>query len=288
MENPVTTVVFVRHAQSLYPYHDDRTRPLTEEGMSDRQIVLDTLKDRQVDAFLCSPYKRSIDTIQPASEYFGLEIKTDERFRERTNGARSSEMLRNRWADFTFAEEGGENLQSVQDRNIEAINEVLAGYEGKTVVIGTHGTALSTILNYYDRSFGVDDFLRIVGWKPYIIELTFENKKLTGKKELAHMTKFYQTDDFSRLTACGEYCDKCSEKISGKCPGCIEADGAVPEWSESGKCRVRVCTKEHGVQFCGLCREFPCDRITEMIHWNPEIIEHMTRLAEMAGSDKKR
>jgi len=45
MEN--TKVIFVRHAQSLHPYSDDRTRPLTQEGMNDRRIVLDTLKDRQ-------------------------------------------------------------------------------------------------------------------------------------------------------------------------------------------------------------------------------------------------
>lgn len=41
-------------------------------------------------------------------------------------------------------------------------------------MIGTHGTALSTILNFYDNSFGCEDFLRIIDWMPYIIELDFE------------------------------------------------------------------------------------------------------------------
>jgi len=33
-------------------------------------------------------------------------------------------------------------------------------YEGKNIVIGTHGTALSTIINYYDSTYGYDDFER--------------------------------------------------------------------------------------------------------------------------------
>ena len=39
--------------------------------------------------------------------------------------------------------------------------------------------------------------------------------------------------DFTTITACGECCVGCSKKIEGSCPGCIEADGRVPEWAES-------------------------------------------------------
>ncbi|MBP5167897.1 MAG: DUF3795 domain-containing protein, partial [Oscillospiraceae bacterium] len=64
--------------------------------------------------------------------------------------------------------------------------------------------------------------------------------------------------DFTTLTACGECCTGCPKKLDGKCPGCIETDGRVPEWAESGRCKVHACTREHHVQFCGLCAEFPC------------------------------
>lgn len=186
---PLTTLIFVRHAQSLHPHADDRTRPLTEAGLRDRSLVLETLKERQIDAFLCSPYKRSMDTIQTTADYFGMEIKTDERFRERESGSNASQTLEKRWADFSFAEEGGENLGSVQNRNMEALKEALQTYAGKTIVIGTHGTALSTILHYYDSSFGVQDFRRILNWMPYILELTFDGDTLLEKKELAHVDK---------------------------------------------------------------------------------------------------
>ena len=183
-----TTIVFVRHAQSVYG-EDDRVRPLTQEGLEDRAIVLETLKDRKIDAFLCSPYKRSIDTIAPTAEYFGMEIRTDERFRERMCGSFKEDLLKRRWADFSFAEEGGECLMSVQKRNIEALADVLREYAGKTVVIGTHGTALSTIRNYYDPAFGLADFERIVRWMPYIVEMEFEGEEFVGVRELAHVDK---------------------------------------------------------------------------------------------------
>ena len=86
--------------------------------------------------------------------------------------------------------------------------------------------------------------------------------------------------DFSKITACGECCGKCPKKQDGRCPGCIEADGRVPEWAESGRCRVHACAREHHVQFCGICEEFPCEKFTEMIPWNPGAREQMASLRD--------
>ena len=86
--------------------------------------------------------------------------------------------------------------------------------------------------------------------------------------------------DLTKITACGECCVGCSKKLAGSCPGCIEADGYVPEWAESGRCKVHACTREHGVQFCGLCKEFPCKKLSEMMPWKTNIVEHMTELRE--------
>ena len=182
-----TTVIFVRHAQSLHPYSDERTRPLTETGMEDRSLVLDTLRGRHIDAFLSSPYLRSVQTVSPAAESFGLEVRTDERFRERLNGpgAGVPGTLEKRWTDFSFAEEGGESLGEVQRRNIEAINDDLRAYAGRTIVVGTHGTALSTILNYYDPSFGLEEYRGISYLMPYIVEMSFDGEELIEKKVLA-------------------------------------------------------------------------------------------------------
>lgn len=85
--------------------------------------------------------------------------------------------------------------------------------------------------------------------------------------------------DFSSITACGGCCDGCKKKTDGQCKGCIEEDGYVSEWAESGRCKVHTCAREHNVEFCGLCSAFPCNEITKLIHWNPDIVEHQTMLA---------
>ena len=190
----MTKVYFVRHAEPVHAHEDDRTRPLTAEGLADRKIVLDTLKDKEIDVIYCSPYRRSMATIEEAAAFFEKEIHTDERLREREKGNEgnsSGNVLKMRWADFSFHEEGGESIGMVQERNMAAIREILEANEGKNIVIGTHGTALSSILNYYNPKFGCDDFLRIVDWMPYIIELDFEGEKCIGVTEHAYVEKTF-------------------------------------------------------------------------------------------------
>ncbi|NLK76641.1 MAG: histidine phosphatase family protein [Clostridiales bacterium] len=190
----MTKVYFVRHAQPEYAWEEDRTRPLTQEGKKDSAIVLDFLKDKKIDVFYCSPYKRSIDTIADTATFFGKEIITDERLREREKGTEGNNhgMFRKRWTDHKYHEEGGESIAMVQSRNMEALNEILSNNLDKKIVIGTHGTALSTILNYYDNNFGCEDFLRIIDWMPYVIELDFEGSKLVDKHEHCHVEKEFK------------------------------------------------------------------------------------------------
>lgn len=190
----MTKVYFVRHAEPKHDHEDDRTRPLTAEGLTDRKIVLETLKDKEIDVFYCSPYVRSMTTIEEAADAFGMEIHTDERLREREKGKEgnsSDHLLQKRWADFSFHEEGGESIGMVQERNMAALREILAANKEKGIVIGTHGTALSSILNYYNPKFNCDDFLRIVDWMPYIIELDFEGENCVGMTEHAYVEKSF-------------------------------------------------------------------------------------------------
>ena len=190
----MTKIYFVRHAQPEHAWEDDRTRPLTEEGKSDSAIVLDFLNDKKIDVFYSSPYMRSVDTIADAATLFGKEIITDERLREREKGADGNNhgMFQKRWADHDYHEEGGESIAMVQKRNMEALNGILSDNQDKEIVVGTHGTALSTILNFYDSNFGCDDFLRIIDWMPYIIELDFEGGKLVGKYEHCYVEKEFK------------------------------------------------------------------------------------------------
>ena len=192
----ITKVYFVRHAQPEHMWEDDRTRPLTAEGKKDAEIVLDFLKNKEIDVFYSSPYKRSFDTIADAAAFFGKKIFTDERLREREKGMNGNchGMFEKRWADHDYHEENGESINMVQKRNIAALTDILTENKGKKIVIGTHGTALSAILNFYYPNFGCKDFLRIIDWMPYIIELDFDGDKLLSIKEQCYIEKEFQGD----------------------------------------------------------------------------------------------
>ncbi len=186
----MTTVYFVRHAQPQH-WKDDRTRPLTDEGMADTKIVLEFLQDKPIDAFYCSPYKRSMDTIQAAADHFQKTIITDERLRERESGVVDDYygMIERRWENHTFHETGGESIRMVQERNIAALKEILAENRDKTLVIGTHGTALASIINYFRPEFGYEDFMRIINRMPYILEMNLDGEKLTEITEQCYIEK---------------------------------------------------------------------------------------------------
>jgi len=190
----MTIVYFVRHAEQDHNWREDRTRPLTKEGIKDSNKVHEFFKEKQIHSFFSSPYKRSLDTIKPIAEYFGKKIKTDERFRERKAGETSNnwEMFKKRWNDLNFHELGGESIKNVQERNIEALHEILVENKDINIVIGTHGTALSSIINYYDSKFNITDFLRIINFMPYIIRMEFNGKKIINKEELFYIEKEFK------------------------------------------------------------------------------------------------
>jgi len=190
----MTSIYFVRHSQPEHSWEDDRTRPLTQEGTEDSQKVTEFLSKTNANFYISSPYKRSIDTIKGCSTVHQINILTDERFREREKGLEGNDfgMFQKRWNDFDFHEEGGESLNMVQKRNVEALLEVLKENRRKNIIVGTHGTALSTILNHFEPSFCCDDFLRIIDFMPYIIRLDFEGINYVGKEELLIIKKEFQ------------------------------------------------------------------------------------------------
>jgi len=181
------TVYFVRHAQPNYENHDDILRELTAKGLEDRKLVTRFLADKNVDVVLSSPFHRSIDTVRHFADSKGLEIGIIDDFRERRIDSVWIEdfngFCKKQWDDFTYKLSDGECLAEVQDRNISALNQVIKEYAGKTIVVGSHGTALSTIVNYYDNSFGYAEFEKIRGLMPWVVEFTFDGQKCVGIKQ---------------------------------------------------------------------------------------------------------
>ena len=77
----------------------------------------------------------------------------------------------------------------MQERNIAALKDVLARYEGKNIAVGTHGQALSEIINYYDNSYGFDDFKAMAHIMPWVVKMVFDGDKCYSITKINLFTK---------------------------------------------------------------------------------------------------
>lgn len=182
-----TDIYFVRHAQPDFSIKDDCTRPLSEKGILDTKKVTYALIDKNITLIYSSPYKRAVDTIKDFAKSTGLEVKIYNDFRERKVGEwvdDFKEFSRKQWEDFDFKFDKGESLREVQQRNISALFEVVRDNIGESITIATHGTALSTIINYFNPNFGYADFCEIVERMPYILHFRFDGMKFEYLEEV--------------------------------------------------------------------------------------------------------
>lgn len=180
----MTTVYFVRHAKPNFENHDDLSRELSLKGLEDRKLVTKYLDDKDIDIVLSSPYKRAVDTIKHFADAHNLKIQTMENFRERCVGGgwidNFGEFCKKQWEDFDYKFSDGENLREVQERNVTALLSILEVYQDKNIVIGSHGTALSVIINYFDPSFGYSDFDQIKNRMPWVVRFSFQKMQCVG------------------------------------------------------------------------------------------------------------
>ena len=186
----MTVIYFVRHAQADNTHRDERTRPLTEKGMADRVLVTEYLADKAIDAVFSSPYRRAVDTVADFAEKYGFEIEIIEDFREHnySNTWLPSDeyfpIVEKQWLDFSHKNSGAESFDELQKRNIAALDDVLARYAGKNIAIGTHGAALSTIINYFDNTYGYQGFMSMVFKTPWIVKMTFDGNDFNEMEKI--------------------------------------------------------------------------------------------------------
>ncbi len=185
----MTTVYFVRHSRSDVSVWCDRTRPLTKQGLLDSEKVTSALKDMGITRIISSPYLRAVQTVEGLSKALGLEIITEEDFRERSaggwHGDNFLDFVKAQWSDFNYKYGDGESLGEVRRRVITALERVIKAYPDETVCIAVHGTMLAVLINNYFPDFGYECFMRIIDFMTYIVKMDFEpNGICTDFKEI--------------------------------------------------------------------------------------------------------
>lgn len=177
----MTNLYLVRHAHSTYT-PDELERPLSEKGFIDAKKVTELLKEEDIHIAITSPYKRAFQTIEGVAQHFNLPIRIEPELRERLLSPHSVKdfptAIKKVWENPSFHWKGGESNHVAQQRGVDCILSILEEYEGKNIVIGTHGNIMVLIMNFFDSQY---DF---AFWKslqmPDIYKLTFDGKALVS------------------------------------------------------------------------------------------------------------
>jgi 2,3-bisphosphoglycerate-dependent phosphoglycerate mutase len=187
-----TYVYFVRHGIAPFSLERESTggASLSEQGKSDAERVAELLRNEKIDVIVSSTYNRAKETVTPLAELLQKEITQYEELIERPiaslNYPVSDEQLligiEKSFTDIDFCMPEGETTRQAQERAIPIILKLLSDYEGKKIVIGTHGNIMTIILNYFDSNYGFEFWKQTS--KPDVYKLEFDEEKLNDVERL--------------------------------------------------------------------------------------------------------
>ncbi len=187
----MTEIYFIRHAESNHTVKDEYNRPLTAKGIADAKKLPELFKQINPSAIFCSPYIRTFQTICPIAVDKQMDVVVKHNLREREstsawihNDLDLTEFVHRMWADKSKGVDGGESIAELRERNIREIGSILKAYEGSILVIGTHGSALASIISHYKPEFSGDDFMEFIKVMPYIMKMTFSGNSFVKMEEV--------------------------------------------------------------------------------------------------------
>ncbi len=190
MQGLKTTIYMVRHAESPFVFGEERTRPLSDRGISDAKEMAALLADTPIHAFVSSPYTRAIQTIMYLAEAKGLPITEHEELKERAIKGLDYKIsedelldgIKQSFDNIDFCMDGGESTRAAQERAIPLLESFIRQYQGKAFAIGTHGNIMTIILKYYDDMYGYDFWSSAS--KPDVYKLVFDGTDLETVERL--------------------------------------------------------------------------------------------------------
>ncbi|WP_246231534.1 histidine phosphatase family protein [Sporosarcina jiandibaonis] len=185
----MTSIYMIRHAESPFIFGEERTRKLSKDGEIEAGKVAKIMLSEKIDAIVSSPFARSIQTIEEIATTQNLEIKLYEELRERMIKGNYSlpweevePAIKRSFEDKDYCLSGGETTRQAQERAVPIIKQLLKEYEGKSIVLGTHGNIMTIIMNYFDGKYGYDFWASTS--KPDIYKLVFSDGKLIEVKRI--------------------------------------------------------------------------------------------------------
>jgi 2,3-bisphosphoglycerate-dependent phosphoglycerate mutase len=165
------TIYIVRHAKAVgQPFH----APLTQEGEEQARCLVSFLEKYPVEIIYSSPFKRTLQTIQPFAERKGISIHKDDRLGERilseTDLPDWKDKLRESFEDFSLVFPGGESNEEGMKRAASFIEDILKQEENHIVVV-SHGNLTTLLLRCFDKNYGFDELFALTNPDVYLVKV---------------------------------------------------------------------------------------------------------------------
>ena len=148
-------IIFVRHGQTTFNlesrYQGHTDAKLSKLGIEQARAVAKRLRSEKVEAVYSSDLSRAVDTAKEIAAFHDICVNTDPRLRECKFGdwegltvAEISERYADLYANYlrdsvAFRAPNGERLEQMQERTVQAVNEICQNHPVGNVVVVTHG-----------------------------------------------------------------------------------------------------------------------------------------------------
>lgn len=165
------TIYLIRHGEPDTTIHDDVRRPLTPAGEQQTLDLVPLFQNVTLDAVYASPFTRARTTVAPLASAHDLAVQLDMRLQERQLPGwlkDFSAYAKQQWQDLDYTQPGGESIHAVQQRYLSFFNGLP---EAGTFAIGSHGMAMSSIVEYVNAGQGAAYFDTIQGHYGVVLQL---------------------------------------------------------------------------------------------------------------------
>ncbi|MEN9552056.1 MAG: hypothetical protein RI935_433 [Candidatus Parcubacteria bacterium] len=151
-DKPKNTYYVMRHGEAWSNVNNildkgtNKDNHLTEKGMSQATDAALLLQDKKIDMIVASPVLRGKETAEIVGSILGVKVEFDERLREYDMGIFDGKSrdeyfasLPGSFVAYDTRVEGGETHEEMMHRSVAALCDLEKNYEGKNILIVTHG-----------------------------------------------------------------------------------------------------------------------------------------------------
>jgi len=157
-----TKLLLLRHGQTDWNlqrrYQGQIDINLNKTGISQAIDAANSLIGQKIDSLYSSDLSRAVQTANEVAKVVNLPIKKDARLREIKQGLwegklideitnNQSELVNSIYEHpFQFQKPGGESIGDLADRVWQCLHDIAADHSSQTVVVVSHGLAISTAI----------------------------------------------------------------------------------------------------------------------------------------------